>query len=535
MTNIQNLLAQPACWALGWALLHFLWQGTLAALVLAGCNFALRGSSARARYAVSCLFLTVLLALPVVTYTAAVLQSQASPASLATPPGLAVSIAPPAPLVTASAYGRSSLRDSLTPFLPWIVALWIAGVVLLSMRGIGAWTYLHRLRRAASLPVPPEWERTLRDLMRRAAVSAPARLCIHRAAQSPCVIGWLRPVILMPAAYLAGLDWRALEALLAHEIAHIRRHDYLVNLLQTTVDTLLFYHPAVWWVSRQIRIERENCCDDFAAQLCGDRVTYARALVDLEQIRAAEPALAMSARGGSLIHRIRRLLSAREPERRGPAWLPALAGAAVVACLAVALHPAVRAERTAPAFPSASPVALAPATPAASRRPAATVIAAAQAVPDPPAAQPEQSHDFLTGIVAAGFRNLTVDELIELKIHGVTPEFAMAVKQAGYPNVAAQELIQMAIHGVDVNFMRGMKNNGLTNLSVADLVSLRIHGVTPDYMAELKDAGYHGLTADEYRQLRIHGVDAAFIRHLHETGIKNLSVQQLIRLKQSGF
>jgi len=501
VTHIQNLLAQPACRGLGWALLHFIWQGTLAALVLAACNFALRDSPARVRYALSCVFLILLLALPVLTFTASVMHPPATPAIPSSFP-IRMSAASRAPAIPAPTIARHTLQDSVTPFLPWIVALWIAGVVLLSVRWIGAWAYLDRLRRAASLPIPPDWDRALQDLMRRASVSASVRLSIQRLTHAPCVIGWLRPVILMPAASLTGLDWRALEALLAHELAHIHRHDYLVNLLQTTVDTLLFYHPAVWWVSRQIRIERENCCDDFAAQLCGDRVTYARALVDLEQIRTNEPAFAMSARGGSLMHRIQRLLAPRASERRGPAWPAALAGVAVVACLLVAVHPPVRAERpTSPAL----------------------------ATPE------EQTHDFLTGIVAAGFRNLTVDDLIDLKIHGVTPEFAVAVKQAGYPSVTAHELVDMAIHGVDLYFMRGLKNSGLNNLSVADLVSLSIHGVTPDYIAELKGAGYHGLTADEYRQLRIHGVDAAFIRHLTESGIKNLSVEQLLRLKQSGF
>jgi beta-lactamase regulating signal transducer with metallopeptidase domain len=358
--QIQNLLAQPA---------------------------------GRARYALSCLFLMLLLALPVLTFTASLVHA----------PALPPNTVDARPLIAAA---RPTLQAALTPVLPWIVALWISGVVLLSLRWIGAWACLHRLRCAPSLPVPPELDRALRSLMRRAAVSAPVRLSIPRLAQAPCVAGWLRPVILMPAASLAGLDWRAIEALLAHELAHIRRHDYLVNLLQTTVDTLLFYHPAVWYVSRRIRIERENCCDDFAAHLCGDRVVYARALVDLEQIRAAQPAFAMSARGGSLIHRIRRLLLPGAPERRGPAWLPALAGLAAVACMVLAVH---------------------------------APVTAAQAVPEP--------HDFLSGIVAAGFHDLTVDELIELKIHGVTPEFALAVKQAGYTNVTASELVEMSIHG----------------------------------------------------------------------------------------
>ena len=127
-------------------------------------------------------------------------------------------------------------------------------------------------------------------------------------AQTPAVIGWIRPVVLLPASALSGLEPGQIEALLAHELAHIRRHDYLVNLLQTAVETLLFYHPAVWWVGRQMRAERENCCDDLAVAVCGDALVYARALTELEQIRIAAPRLAMAANDGSLLNRVRRLL-----------------------------------------------------------------------------------------------------------------------------------------------------------------------------------------------------------------------------------
>ncbi len=118
MTHIQSLLAQPACRALGWALLHFLWQGTLAALALAACNFALRDSPARVRYAVSCLFLMVLLALPVLTFTASLVQAPALPP---TPAGLPLRIAAATPIATAApapVIARPSLQDSLTPLLP---------------------------------------------------------------------------------------------------------------------------------------------------------------------------------------------------------------------------------------------------------------------------------------------------------------------------------------------------------------------------------------------------------------------------------
>ena len=155
----------------------------------------------------------------------------------------------------------------------------------------------------------------------------------------PTVIGWLKPVVLLPASALAALSPQQLEAILAHELAHIRRHDYLVNLLQTLVETLLFYHPAVWWLSRRIRIERENCCDDLAVSLCGDPVAYANALADLESLRsetAPTHHIAMAATGGALLQRVRRLLGAPSSHSgRGPAWLAGSAALLLVGGIAV--------------------------------------------------------------------------------------------------------------------------------------------------------------------------------------------------------
>ena len=142
----------------------------------------------------------------------------------------------------------------------------------------------------------------------------------------PTVVGWLRPAILLPIAALAALSPSQVEAILAHELAHIRRHDYAVNVLQTLAETLLFYHPAVWWLSKRIRVEREHCCDDVAIAICGDPVGYAQALAELERWRSASPAMAMAATGGSLLDRVRRILrvpTADEP--RSPGWAATLA------------------------------------------------------------------------------------------------------------------------------------------------------------------------------------------------------------------
>lgn len=558
MTHIANELARPGFQALGWALVHFLWQGALVALGLASAKLWLRQSTARVRYAVSCIFLLILLALPVATL--ATLVSQPQPVSdsgwTEAQSGATTTVWAATVAASGSALG-GGIIESVTRFLPAIVAVWILGVVLLSLRWMAAWACLRRVRSAASLAIPPAWNEALREMQRRLAVSTPVRLSINRLAQGPSVAGWLRPVILLPAAALAGLDRPTLEAVLAHELAHIRRHDYLVNLAQVAVETLLFYHPAVWWVSREIRLERENCCDDAAAGVCGDRVIYARALVELEQARAeqgpAEPSFALAATGGSLLRRVERLLRGAETAGgHSPSWFSALAGVVIVACAVASLHPearaqvlfeppfALRADEPSP-VPSARPVA----------RPRARLMAAAvlpspaaptrspqtQANPAPESqAAPESSRqeDFLTGMAEAGFRNLPVDQLIALKVHGVTPEFARSVKQAGYASVTPEQLINLRIHGVDAGFMQEVKGEGLGDLSLEALVDLRIHGVTPDFIGQMKNAGYAGLKAGQLTNLRIHGVDGAFAEAVKSAGLGRLSLDDLVSLRIHG-
>src|SRR5262249_45406039 len=205
----------------------------------------------------------------------------------------------------------SLLSVNLVAFLPWMILLWLLGVVFFSLRLMGGWLYTQRLKSHGTRPVEEKWRQTLRRLCVQLRVRRPVRLLESALVKVPMVIGWLRPAILLPASALSGLTPEQLEAIIAHELAHIRRHDYLINLLQAVVETLLFYHPAVLWVSRRMRQEREHCCDDLAVAGCGDALTYARALLEMEKLRAAGPQLAMAANGGLLMNRIRRLVGAQ--------------------------------------------------------------------------------------------------------------------------------------------------------------------------------------------------------------------------------
>ena len=172
-----------------------------------------------------------------------------------------------------------------------------------------------RLRRKGVCSAPDGWQHRLDQLSARLRVTKSVALLETCFAEAPVVIGCLRPVILFPVGLLAGMPASQIEAILLHELAHIRRRDYLANLLQTVVEGFLFYHPAVWWISSVIRTERENCCDDLVVAINGNAHEYATALTALEETRWAANQAALAATGGVLMKRIRRLLYPKESPR----------------------------------------------------------------------------------------------------------------------------------------------------------------------------------------------------------------------------
>jgi Zn-dependent protease with chaperone function len=310
-----TLLNQAWIERLGWTLLHFLWQGILVASLYALVR-ALAGGriSARGRYAIACASLLAMTAAPALTYWWLGNSGQAARIGDLTDWG-ARQLAP--------GFAYSPVIDPWQQAMPGIVMAWFAGAAACSLRLLMGFISAAALRRSRHAPVLTEWQQTLDRLIERMHVSRSVRLLATDRVDSPSVIGWLRPVILAPVGLLCGLAPEQVEALLAHELAHVRRHDYLVNVLQGIAESLLFYHPAVWWISNQIRSEREHCCDDLAVAASGDVLVYARALAELESRRPAHFKAALSANDGSLLRRIRRLadpVAARRPAGWGVAW-----------------------------------------------------------------------------------------------------------------------------------------------------------------------------------------------------------------------
>jgi beta-lactamase regulating signal transducer with metallopeptidase domain len=215
----------------------------------------------------------------------------------------------------ASASWSAQLQDAIHPVLPWAILVWLAGVIVMSVWHFGGWVQVRGMRRLDTRPARADVQDTFDRLVDRLGIRRSVRLLESMRVGVPVVIGWLRPLVLLPIGAVTGLTRGQLEAILVHELAHVRRWDCLVQVLQAIMETLLFYHPGVWWVSRRIREESEQCCDDLAVGLCPDRRGYAHALAKVAELGSVgKPAFAVAATGGKLLPRIKRILGA---ERSG--------------------------------------------------------------------------------------------------------------------------------------------------------------------------------------------------------------------------
>ena len=303
--------------AVTYALLHALWQGALIAVVAAICLAALERRSAALRHGVGLIGLVAMAIAPIITFV--VVRHGSSTV------GGSVQRGPVGPLMM---HGS----DWLALIVP---VVWVVGAVALIIRQLGGWRVVMAFDRRVD-NVPRAWSERVEVLRRTLGIS---RVVAVRAAPgnvSPFTARTLRPVIWLPALWWSRLTPPQRDAIVAHELAHIRRHDWLWNGLQTLVEALLFFHPAAWWLGRRVREEREHACDDLAVATCGDAIALAEGLATLEQQRRGGPQLALAARRGSLVHRVRRLLVGTPVRVRVPIGL--------VAVLAIGVAIATRVE-----------------------------------------------------------------------------------------------------------------------------------------------------------------------------------------------
>jgi len=325
MKLLQMWVHTPLASAVGWTLLHSLWEGVLLSAALAAGLLATR--SARIRYAAASVALLALLTGFGVTFACMMPEFTQGLRSIDPPISLV-------PNLRSNVDGQNPWKPELGTIIPWLAPFWIFGVWILYLKHLIGWISVCRLRQRGVCCPPEQWRKQVEHLGSQLRLSRPIRLLESSLADTPMVLGHFRPLILVPIGLLAGLPAGQVEAILLHELAHIRRFDYLVNAIQRLVEGLLFYHPAAWWISRVIRAERENCCDDLVMAMSGNAHEYAMALVALEQNRWSGQNPAVAATGGSLMNRIRRVLY---PEKRSYAGTPLLAAAVLIVTATVAL------------------------------------------------------------------------------------------------------------------------------------------------------------------------------------------------------
>ncbi|MFT5139289.1 MAG: bla regulator protein BlaR1 [Lysobacterales bacterium] len=312
--------------ALGWTLIHFLWQGLCIVFVYWLVCRLTRPGNALIRYWAGMLSFLFIAIVPLATF-----GIYWNPES-----GAAVTAAIATPLVPVSADLSFSLiqllRAGMEPALPFVVMLWAIGVMVLSARAFLGWIGANRLVRLDTSAVSGSLQNLFQNLMLRLGIKQIVRVLQSSKVTVPTVVGWLKPVILLPIAVINRLPEDQLEMVIAHELGHIRRYDYLFNLLQVVLETLFFYHPAIRWMSNQVRQEREHCCDDLVIAQCEKPVLYARALANLEIMRDEPvPVLLMAATGGDLVKRLRRIVHHELPgNQSGFAQLAVMVGVATL-------------------------------------------------------------------------------------------------------------------------------------------------------------------------------------------------------------
>lgn len=584
--------------AIAWTLIHFCWQAASIAALYGIANLVLARRSSQARYLLAVAAVLAMLVSAVATFAwqfraDRVLSRNAGDPSieLAAFPNQVRQASIPGPVRDLA---ENKVESSITAGIPsllspsllsWIDSFWLVGVFVLSFRSLGGWIRMRRLCTSATPNVPSTARATFDRLAAAFGLRRSVDLAASNSVSGPFTVGFLRATVLLPLSAITVLGPEELEVVLAHELAHVRRADYLWNLVQTFAETIFFFHPAVWWIGGCLRTERELCCDDFVLKHCPNPFVYASALFHLEEQRARQPHFAMALNGGrsgsSLRMRILRILGETPTHTGGGLsrafsisvalagfFLLILPGSQVLASLhpvqTTALIAAKQQSPSATPDAPADPAVAAPAEPAPNAQPA---VAQESATPEKPqgrssAPAPEPKSSYIDRMKAAGY-DVDLDKYMEMKIQNVTPEYAREMAQAGLGKLSADDLIACKIQGVTLENIAQLKQQGFDISSVQDAIAIHIFKVTPEFIAGMKAAGYPnidtkkavelrvqgvtpeyarsiaqqfpGATLDEIIQSKVFHIDENFIESARKLGFKNLNLDKLVQIRISGI
>jgi beta-lactamase regulating signal transducer with metallopeptidase domain len=531
--------------ALAWSLLHFLWQGAVIAALAAAIMFAYRKPAAR--YLVGVGALVLMLGSFAVTFS----LIDRSPAAVESTGAAMPAIPAIADFGAGTSYsGLESDRPSpavgsASPGsdMLWIARGWLVGVFGFALRMACGLLLIEHLRRRNLIALPAPLVERFQALQVRLGIRRAIRYCECRLLGVPAVVGIFRPIVLLPVRALTGLTPEQLDAVIAHELAHVKRFDVAVNFVQVAAETLFFFHPAVWWLNKRIRADREDCCDDAAIEACGGTVGYARALATMETWRAV-PDFAMAATGSPVAARVARLLGVRQNDASARTASVVttslvLATALIAGVISIGVTTQALAQAD-PAGPMVAPTIVPPAPPAAPQpmvdeQPAANARPAVAAQPAVSARPAASAQPALPARLAKPPRPPKLPRNVEPERTGQVEHsgsYIQDMKDVGLSDLDADHLIALRSQNVTPDYVRAMRGSGL-DPDVDSIISMKVMGVTPDYVKEVRALGFKP-DAGELVAMKAQGMTAEYVKGLRDLGV-NPDANELIAMKVQGI
>jgi len=547
-------------------LVHSLWQGILIGILAAVALSLLRSSNARIRYSVSCCAMAAVIVATAVTAVSvwpdghgAARHVSAVTGELAGGEGssdVGATISIPGPINDVSSSNRWWKHPSIGRYF---FMIWVSGVMLFSVYHILGWRRARGFVRRGTSSVPTEWQARFEKLCDEFRVRRLVSLLSSSLVKVPCVVGWMKPVILVPVSMFTLLDPSEIEMILVHELAHVRRCDVLVNIVQTAMETLFFFNPAIWWLSRHIRIEREDCCDDTAILRTGNRLRYARALANLEELRMFQTSFGSAIAGTPLERRIRRIVGATKP-RFYSSVLSISGMLLIISVIAVFLGSFGGSEDSAAQ--------------------ASTAIETAREVNREPGDlygewEIESDHEefkirFNRGSDSRIAFSFDRNEFFDKIGDGQKPfqlirdagtffldgkfrrngrncwgkgewyfqpdsEFVHFMSRYGLRGDDKEKVLATAIFDVSREFVSGLEGYSYLRLDVDKLIAARSQGITPEFIEEFREAGYPDLPYDRLLSMRVQGVTPDDAREFERLGVGHLTADQLISARIHGI
>ncbi|HEV3324169.1 MAG TPA: M56 family metallopeptidase [Puia sp.] len=559
----MNFIPDNIIRAVCWTLLHSLWQGLILAVVAGAVMVFTRKAKSTTRY--NLLGILVLAFLVVSGYTFSHELRLPSGTEVAVPKvATAADVAVPVVVV----HEAPGLRDvspleSLVRYFnehaSMVVVIWFIIAMARFVKVLSSLVYAQRIRHYGTVAAPAEWQERVGELLGQLSRNRHVLLLESKLIQVPAVVGFLKPVILVPVGMLAQLPADQVESILLHELAHICRRDYLFNVVQYLVDTLFFFNPALLWVSSLIRTERENCCDDVAIRETRSRRQLIEALLSFHeyQKKTRGYTLAFAGKDGGVVKRVERIVH-KKNHSLNPGERTLLMGGLLLLCGAFVT---IR--------PSSAPVTavVIKAKMVAAPEAAVVVLGAAMLPGVVAAGEPGVVRGGEPGVVTAGepgvvrggepgvgaqladtnikdekndtslpghLSDRDIEKLIEARDHGVTPEFVAELKKMGY-SLNLDKAIELKDHGVSAEFIQSLKKEGFGQVSLDRAIELIDHGVSVEFIKHIRAAGFPKLTLEQAVELVDHGVNGEFIEKWKKKTGTLLELEDYVHLRDSGI